>query len=97
VRPILSRAAGVIREREQLRSAIGALAALARFGSTSADPALVALMIAVAALRREHSLGAHCRTDFPRRPAAPTRSRLTLAEVFADAETVAPRSLARQA
>jgi len=97
VRPILSRAAGVIREREQLRSAIGPLAALARFGSTSADPALVALMIAVAALRREHSLGAHCRADFPRRPAAPTRSRLTLAEVFADAEAVAPRSLARQA
>jgi len=97
VRPILSRAAGVIREREQLRSAIGPLAALARFGSASADPALVALMIAVAALRREHSLGAHCRTDFPRRPAAPIRSRLTLAGAFADAEAVAPRSLARQA
>jgi L-aspartate oxidase len=97
VRPILSPAAGVIRDRESLRSAIGPLAALARFGSATADPALVALMIVVAALRREHSVGAHCRADFPGRPAAPTRSRLTLAEAFADAEVIAPRSLARQA
>ena len=97
VRPILSRAAGVMRDRESMQSAIGPLAALARFGSAAADPALVALMIAVAALRREHSVGAHCRADFPERPAAPTRSRLTLAEAFADAEAVAPRSLARQA
>jgi L-aspartate oxidase len=97
VRPILSRAAGVIRDRESLRSAIGPLAALARFGSATADPALVALMIAVAALRREHSVGAHCRADFPGRSVALTRSRLTLAEAFADAEAVAPRSLARQA
>jgi L-aspartate oxidase len=86
-----------MRDRESLRSAIGPLAALARFGSAAADPALVALMIAVAALRREHSVGAHCRTDFPERPAAPTRSRLTLAEAFADAEAVAPLSLTRQA
>jgi L-aspartate oxidase len=97
VRPILSRAAGVIRDRESLKSAIGALAALAHPGSATADPALVALMIAVAALRREHSLGAHCRADFPQRPAAPTRSRLTLAEALADAEAIAPRPRARQA
>ena len=95
VQPILSRAAGVLRDRERLGSAIGLLAALARFASAAADPALVALMITVAALRREHSLGA-CRTDFPRRPAAPAGSRLDLVEAFADAEAVAPRSLARQ-
>jgi len=97
VRPILSQAAGVLRDRERLSSAIGSLAALARFASGAADPALVALMIAVAALRREHSLGAHRRTDFLERPTAPIRSRLTLAEAFADAEAIAPRSLARQA
>ena len=97
VRPILSRAAGVMRDRESLQSAVGPLAALARFGSATTDPAVVALMIAVAALRREHSVGAHCRVDFPERPATPTRSRLTLAEAFDDAEAVAPRSLARQA
>ncbi|HXE23858.1 MAG TPA: L-aspartate oxidase [Roseiarcus sp.] len=96
-RPILSRAAGVIRDGEALTSAIGPLAALACSGSAAADPALVALMIAVAALRREHSLGAHCRADFPGRPAAPARSRLTLADALADAEAIAPRPLARQA
>jgi L-aspartate oxidase len=97
VRPILSRAAGLMRDRGSLRSAIGALAVLARFGSATADPASIALMIAVAALRREHSSGAHCRADFPGRPAAPNRSCLTLAEAFADAEAVAPRPFARQA
>jgi L-aspartate oxidase len=97
VRPILSRAAGVIRDRESLQSAIGPLAALARFESAATDPALVALMIVIAALRREHSVGAHCRADFPGRPAGPTRSRLTLAEAFADAEAIAPRTFARQA
>ena len=97
VRPILSWAAGVIRDGEALTSAIGPLVALACSGSAAADPALVALMIAVAALRREHSLGAHCRADFPGRPAAPARSRLTLAEALADAEAIAPRPLARQA
>jgi L-aspartate oxidase len=50
-----------------------------------ADPAAVALMIAVAALRREHSLGAHYRTDFPSAPAAPERSRLTLDDALAAA------------
>ncbi len=33
----------------------------------AADPAAVALMIVVAALRREHSIGAHSRLDFPQR------------------------------
>ena len=42
-------------------------------------------MIAVAALRREHSLGAHCRIDFPSAPAPRERSRLTLADAFAEA------------
>jgi L-aspartate oxidase len=97
VRPILSRAAGVTRDRESAQCAVGPLAALARFGSAAADPALVALMIVIAALRREHSLGAHYRADFPARPAAPARSRLTLAEAFADAEAIALRSLARRA
>ena len=97
VRTILSRASAVMRDRESRQSAIGPLAALTRFGSAAADPALVALMITVAALRREHSVGAHHRADFPGRPAGPTRSRLTLAEAFADAEAIAPRSFARRA
>ena len=54
-------------------------------------------MIAVAALRREHSLGAHYRTDFPSAPAAPERSRLTLDEAFAAAAAYAPPFRIRRA
>ncbi len=97
VRPILSRAAGVLRDRETLRAAVGPLAALATLGAAAADPAAVALTIVVAALRREHSLGAHSRTDFPERPAEPRRSRLTLGEAFAEAAAIAPAVRARSA
>lgn len=89
VRAILSRAAGVTRDGARLGAAIGALAALAASRAPAADPAAVALMIAVAARRRQHSLGAHSRLDFPERPAAPRRSRLTLHEAFADADASA--------
>jgi aspartate oxidase len=54
-------------------------------------------MIAVAALRREHSLGAHYRTDFPWAPAARERSRLKLDEAFAAALAYAPRHRIRRA
>jgi L-aspartate oxidase len=83
IRPILSRAAGVARDGETLAAAIGPLAEMATSNGNAADPAAVALMIAVAALRREHSLGAHYRTDFPAAPAARVRSRITLGEAFA--------------
>jgi aspartate oxidase len=82
IRPILSRAAGVARDGETLAAAIGPLVEMAASNQPAADPAAVALMIAVAALRREHSLGAHYRTDFPLAPPAPVRSRLTLDEAF---------------
>jgi L-aspartate oxidase len=68
-----------------LSAAIGPLAEMAAANGPAADPAAVVLMIAVAALRREHSLGAHYRTDFPSAPAAPLRSWLTLNEAFAAA------------
>jgi L-aspartate oxidase len=97
VRPILSRAAGVLRESRSLRNTVGPLVAMARSRSPAADPAVVALMIVVAALNREHSIGAHCRLDFPNRPAEPYRSRLTLDEAFAEAEAIAPPNLAKQA
>jgi L-aspartate oxidase len=97
VRPILSRAAGVLREGRSLRNAVGQLVAMARSRSPAADPAVVALMIVVAALKREHSIGAHCRLDFPNRPAEPRRSRLTLDEAFAEADAIAPPNLAKRA
>jgi L-aspartate oxidase len=97
VRPILSHAAGVMREGGALRAAVGPLMALARSTGPAADPAAVALAVVVSALRREHSLGAHCRLDFPARPAAPRRSCVTLDEALAEAAAIAPRTLARRA
>jgi L-aspartate oxidase len=97
IRPILSRAAGVARDGETLAAAIGPLAGMAAANGPAADPATVALMIAVAALRREHCLGAHYRTDFPSIPAAPLRSRLTLGEAFAAALAYAPPHHIRRA
>jgi L-aspartate oxidase len=97
IRPILSRAAGVARDGETLAAAIGPLAETAASNQAAADPAAVALMIAVAAFRREHSLGAHYRTDFPSAPAARERSRLTLDEAFAAAAAYAPPVRIRRA
>ncbi len=96
VRLILSRAAGVERDGGTLSAAVGALADMAGSNGPAADPAAVALMIAVAALRREHSLGAHYRTDFPSAPTARERSRLTLDEAFATAADVHPPVRARR-
>jgi L-aspartate oxidase len=90
IRPILSRAAGVARDGGTLAAAISPLAATAAASEPAAESAVVALMITVAALRREHSLGAHYRTDFPSSPAVRVRSRLTLDEAFAAAAAFAP-------
>ena len=65
VRPILSRAAGVMREPGALTDAAAALLPMARSVGAEADPALVALMIVIAALQRQESRGAHFRTDMP--------------------------------
>ena len=97
VRPLLTPAAGVTRDGATLAAAIGPLAALAASASAAADPAAVALMIAVAALKREHSVGAHSRIDCPARPSAPRRLRLTLADALAEAAALAPRTHIRRA
>ncbi|HST76346.1 MAG TPA: L-aspartate oxidase [Acetobacteraceae bacterium] len=65
VRPVLSRAAGVLRHADALGDAAAALLPLAHSAGPAADPAAVGLMIAVAALHRRESRGAHFRTDFP--------------------------------
>ncbi|MGP8231392.1 MAG: L-aspartate oxidase [Methylovirgula sp.] len=85
VRPILSRAAGVLREGADLRRAAAELYPIA--GSN--DAALVGLMIVVAALRREESRGAHYRLDFPQKDAAPAWPRdINLAQTFAAAQNL---------
>lgn len=85
VRRILSRAAGVLRDGGNLRAAAAKLLPLAHQEGRAADPASVALMIVIAALRREESRGAHARTDFPSQDAAAQRALLRLDDAIAEA------------
>ncbi len=61
----ISERLGVVRDRAGLERAVDHLQSLAFKGGAAADPALVALMIATAALAREESRGGHWRADFP--------------------------------
>lgn len=97
VRDIVSESLGVVRTAEGLGNAILRLAPLAIDGSACADPAAVALMMAVSALRREESRGAHFRSDFPDQAVAPRRSRLTLERALNAAAEFDPLPLARSA
>jgi L-aspartate oxidase len=85
IRPIASRALGIERDGEVLREAAARLAPIAAGGDAASDPALVALMIAIAALRREESRGSHFRADFPQRDPQSRSRGLTLDETFQEA------------
>lgn len=89
VRPILSRALGVLRDGEGLLAAVRALLPLAEQAGPATDAASTALMIALAALQREESRGAHARTDFPQRATEARRSSLTLAQALDASRAVA--------
>jgi L-aspartate oxidase len=82
IRPILSRAAGVLRDGDGLRAAARALSPLATSQQAASDPAIVALMIVIAALRREETRGAHARTDFPERAIRAERATLRLSDAL---------------
>lgn len=82
---------------ESLRGAAAGLLPLATGNSAGADPAAVALMMVVSALRRKESRGAHCRTDFPAHGAVARRSRLTLREAVEAAATTTSLPIARSA
>ena len=98
VRPILSRALGVLRDGETLTSAASALLPLARPGRPSADPASIGLMMTIAALRRAETRGAHCRRDFPDSdPQFANRLTLRLEEALDEARRIPPLLLARTA
>jgi L-aspartate oxidase len=99
IRPILSRAAGVMREPDDLRDATVVLLPMAQSVGPESDPALVALMIVIAALQRRESRGAHFRTDAPRSEASyEKRLPLTLEATLRAAQAIAkPCSEARRA
>ncbi|RUW85494.1 L-aspartate oxidase [Mesorhizobium sp. M1E.F.Ca.ET.063.01.1.1] len=82
IRPIASHALGIERDGERLRDAARTLVPIIAGDDAASDPALIALMITVAALRRDESRGSHFRTDFPRRDAQPQSLRLTLDETL---------------
>jgi L-aspartate oxidase len=65
LRTVVGETLGVVRSRTGLETAIARLEPLAFRGGAMADPALVALSIATAALAREESRGGHWRSDFP--------------------------------
>jgi L-aspartate oxidase len=82
IRASLSHGVGVLRNEAGLRSVIEALLPLVIKPGPASDPALVGLMIAVAALRRQESRGAHWRTDFPAPAAKSGRSLLRLEQAL---------------
>jgi L-aspartate oxidase len=73
LRALASGTLGVVRERTDLEAAVARLQPLAFHGGAAADPALVALLVATAALAREESRGGHWRADFPHPSPAWTR------------------------
>ena len=96
VRPILSERLGVLRDRDGIADAIHLLDPIARGRGAASDPAMVALMVAVAAIMREESRGGHYRTDHPDTLTLPKPSLLSLAEVFDVArEITEPRTSVR--
>ncbi|RUZ74236.1 L-aspartate oxidase [Mesorhizobium sp. M7A.F.Ca.US.006.01.1.1] len=89
VRPFLSCALGIVRDGEGLKAVIRALLPLAESKDAASDPAAVALMIAIAALSREESRGAHYRTDFPDPAPEARRSEITLEAALGAARELA--------
>ncbi|TIU25717.1 MAG: FAD-binding protein, partial [Mesorhizobium sp.] len=85
IRQVVSNALGIVRNGKALREAVATLLPIAAGETTAADPALVALFIALAALRREESRGSHYRSDFPERDSDARPSRLTLCTAFESA------------
>ena len=92
IRPCVSASIGVLRDRAGLCAGLEALLPLARGTSDASDPALVALMITVAALDRRESRGGHTRTDWPEADPWQARSRkLTLADALRMADYATAR------
>jgi L-aspartate oxidase len=77
----------VLRDGESLRAAARTLYPLAISQHVASDPAIVGLMIVIAALRRQESRGAHGRTDFPDHANLASRSTLRLDDALQTARS----------
>ncbi|MER8402582.1 L-aspartate oxidase [Mesorhizobium sp. M1348] len=97
VRHVVSNGLGVIRDGQALSDTVEMLLPIAVRNTAASDPALIALMIAIAALRREESRGSHYRSDFPTRSAQARSSRLTLASAMTAAAELSLRLAERSA
>ena len=93
VRPILTPGLGVLRDRDGIVRTIRGLYPLTRGQSVASDAALIGLMIAIAAIRREESRGGHFRTDFPHTALSAAPSTLTRAEALAAAHDIVESKL----
>jgi L-aspartate oxidase len=97
LRDVMDAKVGVVRDAASLRDAIAAFLPLVDAGGAPAQPATVALMVAVAAYLRRESRGGHWRSDFPTAVASDaTRRNLRLGEALAVAREIvadtAPRA-----
>jgi L-aspartate oxidase len=98
VRPTVSQGLGVLRDRDAIGRTIKNLYPIAMGRGAASDPALVGLMMAISAYRREESRGGHCRADFPDSlpSAVPSTiclpDALTAAREIMETETVQVRS-----
>jgi L-aspartate oxidase len=88
MRAILARGLGVLRDRDTISFAVRNLYPIANSRSAASDPAMVGLMIAVSAYRREESRGGHYRSDFPATLASGVPSSIYLAEAFRAARDI---------
>jgi L-aspartate oxidase len=97
IRPIVSYSLGVLRNAHAVKSAIASLLSFVEEDGPAADPALVALCIAVFAALREESRGGHARTDYPTTLSEARRRRMTLDAVIDAARHMTPHPLAYSA
>lgn len=89
VRALVSRHLGILRDAAGLTTAIRTLLPLAQSDDAAADPALVALSIAVFSHLRQETRGAHVRTDFPETLATATRQHMTWPQILDAAHAIA--------